>query len=118
MTFVRLNLKENMKSLLISLLLLTSIQANAITCSIVGADGKLYYTQTAPNKTLGIVSTIKACAQPIMLIPYKDARGMKLDVNPTNLKAYPCYYLKVKDNTLQIYDATQVGGVCPAQVKN
>ena len=107
-----------MKSLLVSLLLLTSIQANAITCSIVGADGKLYYTQTAPNKTLGIVSTIKACAQPIMLIPYKDARGMKLDVNPTNLKAYPCYFLKVKDNTLQIYDATQVGGMCPVQVKN
>ena len=99
------------------LALAVSPPVSALTCSIVGADGKVYYTQTTASKTLGTVSRVKACKDPVMLIPYKDARGMKLFLNPKSVTDYPCFFLKVKDNTIQIYDATLVDGVCPAQVQ-
>ena len=104
-----------MKALLLTTLLVTSIPAHALTCSITAADGKKYYKQTTVAKTLGSVALIKPCKDAPLLIPYKDGRGMQLHINPVASTEYPCYFLKVKENTLQMYSAVNVDGTCTPQ---
>lgn len=96
---------------ILTLLLLLSTQANALTCSIKGSDGVTYYKQTTKTKSLGLVASIKPCKNPVLMIPYTNSYGMRLYTNDNQ-----CLFLKVDGSVLQAYDATQlIEGVmkCP-----
>lgn len=92
-----------MKIVGLILLCLLPIQAIALTCSVKGSDGNVYYRQITKTKSLGYVATVKPCKNPVLMIPYENNHGMRLYTNDKQ-----CLFLKVENGSLMAYNATQI----------
>ena len=107
------------KLFILFVLVFLSGYLEAATCFETMANGEKIYRQTTATKTLGTVANIKACAVQRFIIPYDNAFGMHLSMNPFPSDERNCYYLKVSGRFLQAYDATRINldtseTYCPA----